>query len=551
MSIYKQVAVIVLAIFVSGLAMAGKPEDVSERRAKVVQDYAQLKEKSQRGEKIRIIATIKDAVEFAPGAKEMPPRLAMVKEKLEAKGIAPQRVFNRLGMMVYEVDGRELDELADSGLIDDVIEDKISAPHLIESIPFIRANLAQNEGFRGNQQAVAILDTGVDKSHPFLAGKVVEEACFSSTTSSSRSFCPNGQNTQIGSGAGRDCTATGTSDCSHGTHVAGIAAGVSLNYMSGVAPGASIIAVQVFSQFSGQTECGSQPTCAKSWDSDTIAALEWILEKAATRNIAAVNMSLGGGSYTSPCDLNIRAPSISALRAKGVATVISSGNDGSATSVTQPACISSAITVGSTWKTSNVISGFSNSASMVDLLAPGSAINSSVPNGAYQTMSGTSMAAPHVSGAVAVLRAINPKASVDDIETALKIYGVNIVDYRNALIFPRIDMYASSRAFYERPLAKLDSRSYSAMVNKAKAFTAYSSSDANNLPLTFNWGFGDAVGLYQTIQPTATHTYSRTGKYTLNLSAYNGRMYSNPNATATVTVYDPKIIVTLLVTSLR
>jgi subtilisin family serine protease len=58
---------------------------------------------------------------------------------------------------------------------------------LAESVPLVRANAAQAVGFGGGGQMVAIIDSGIDKSHPFLAGRVVEEACYSSS-----GHCPNG-----------------------------------------------------------------------------------------------------------------------------------------------------------------------------------------------------------------------------------------------------------------------------------------------------------------------------------------------------------------------
>jgi subtilisin family serine protease len=104
-----------------------------------------------------------------------------------------------------------------------------------------------------------------------------------------------------------------------------------------------------------------------------------------------------------------------------------------ANAISFPACISSAISVGSTTK-QNAISGFSNSASFLSLLAPGSAIISSVPGGGYGTFSGTSMAAPHVAGAWAVLKSAKPSATVSQVLTALQNSGVPITDGRNGVV---------------------------------------------------------------------------------------------------------------------
>lgn len=140
-------------------------------------------------------------------------------------------------------------------------------------------------------------------------------------------------------------------------------------------------------------------------------------------------MSIGGGSNTGTCDADSRKPAIDQLRALGIATVIASGNDGFTDAVSSPGCISTAVTVGSTSKF-DVISGFSNSSAVVDLLAPGSSIQSSVPGTGYAFFNGTSMATPHVAGAFAALKSRMPSATVDQIEAALKVTGTPVTDIR-------------------------------------------------------------------------------------------------------------------------
>ena len=127
-----------------------------------------------------------------------------------------------------------------------VHEDRLHAPALADSGPLIGAPEAWSLGFGGAGQHIAILDTGVDRNHPFLAGKVVHEACFSSTFAedSATTACPNGQESQVGTGAAAPCS---SADCDHGTHVAGIAAGNGPNAtpvqaFSGIARDAHLIA---------------------------------------------------------------------------------------------------------------------------------------------------------------------------------------------------------------------------------------------------------------------------------------------------------------------
>lgn len=265
-------------------------------------------------------------------------------------------------------------------------------------------------GFTGSGQVVAVLDTGVDSAHPFLSGKVVEEACYTSNRVAGSGNCPNGTSTQTGAGSGVNCTYA-ASGCRHGTHVAGIAAGRGSTF-SGVAKDANIMAVQVFSRFTG-TNCsgaGEDP-CTLSYTSDQLAGLERVYALRSTRTFSSVNMSIGGGQFFGNCDTDPRKATIDNLRSAGIATVIASGNNGFTNSMSAPGCISSAVSVGSTTK-SDTLSSFSNSASFLSLLAPGESINSSVPGGGFAVFNGTSMATPHVAGAWALLKQNTPSASV-------------------------------------------------------------------------------------------------------------------------------------------
>jgi subtilisin family serine protease len=190
-----------------------------------------------------------------------------------------------------------------------------------------------------------------------------------------------------------------------------------------MAPDADIIAIQVFSVFRGAA-CGGRSPCIASFTSDQIRALDFVLQLAAERRIAAANLSLGGGRSETACDDDPAKLVIDELREANVAVVIAAGNDGFRDAVSFPACISTAVTVGAT-DDADRVAPFSNRGALVDLHAPGVAITSSVPAGRFAPFNGTSMATPHVAGAFASLRSLRPDASLDQIGGALASTGVD------------------------------------------------------------------------------------------------------------------------------
>jgi subtilisin len=340
--------------------------------------------------------------------------------------------YNTVPYVALKLSADALDKLEKSGQAASLQADEAVKPVLAQSSPLIEATESWSVGRAGAGQSVAVLDTGIQKTHPFLqkaAGgpKVVSEACYSA-----QGNCPGGLTESVAAGSGAPCTYAG--GCLHGTHVAGIAAGRGAAF-SGVARDANLVAIQVFSNIPGCSPC--------SFTSDQIKGLERVNTLSASMNIASVNMSLGGGKSTVNCDNDARKPIIDTLRSKNIAVAIASGNDGFTDGgVGFPACISSAITVGSTTKT-DVVSSFSNSSPLVELLAPGSSINSSVPGNGFAVLSGTSMATPQVAGAWAVLKGVSPSASVPTVLSALQQTGKPITDARNNLTKPRIRVLAA------------------------------------------------------------------------------------------------------------
>ena len=353
------------------------------------------------------------------------------------------RRYRSVPYLTLDVGHDELQALQSSPDVVRVLSDDIVRPVLAESVPLIQADQAWQSGYDGAGTVIAVVDTGVDAYHPFLTGKVVEEACYSSTVAgTSNTVCPNGLDEQIGPGAAAPCALP---DCIHGTHVAGIAAGSGATGgqpFSGVAKSAQLMAVQVASTVIDSESCGGAPPCSGAFTSDIIAALEHVYDTAASRNIVAVNLSLGGGSFTQPCSDSPYKPAIDNLRSIGVVSIIASGNSGSPWSLASPACVPSAVSVGSVSKGDGV-SWFSDVSSFLSLLAPGESINSSVPGAGFSVLSGTSMAAPHVSGGWALIRQAAPAADVADILDALRTTGHAITDNRffGSATVPRVNVF--------------------------------------------------------------------------------------------------------------
>ncbi|MFD3439205.1 S8 family serine peptidase [Streptomyces sp. NPDC058685] len=182
----------------------------------------------------------------------------------------------------------------------------------------------------------------------------------------------------------------------HGTHVAGTVAGTA----HGVAKKARIVGVRVLDNSgSGTTE-------------QVVAGIDWVTRNAVKPAVA--NLSLGGG-VDPALDTAVRN-SI----ASGVTYAIAAGNDGANAANYSPARVTEAITVGSTTST-DARSSFSNYGTVLDIFAPGSSITSSWNTGdaATNTISGTSMAAPHVAGAAALYLAANRTATPAQVSTAL------------------------------------------------------------------------------------------------------------------------------------
>lgn len=189
----------------------------------------------------------------------------------------------------------------------------------------------------------------------------------------------------------------------HGTHVSGTVGGSTY----GVAKGITLVAVRVLNnQGSGTT-------------SGVIAGVDWVT-KDHTNGLAVANMSLGGGISTT-LDAAVKK-----AIADGVVFCVAAGNSTADASTSSPARVAEAITVAASDR-NDAFAYYSNFGTLVDIIAPGSAITSdwSTSTTATNTISGTSMATPHVTGAAALYLVKNPSATPVAVQSALKTAAIS------------------------------------------------------------------------------------------------------------------------------
>ncbi len=219
---------------------------------------------SQRGS-ARVIVGVRAA--FAPEGEISVSDVALQRSEIAAEQSAvlsrvaslrqkpgKTRRFSTIPFMAIEADPAELEALANLPDITSIEEDKLLAPTLAQSVPLIGGTTAWASGYTGAGQTIAILDTGVDKTHPFLAGKVVSEACYSTNGFGSTSICPGGVASSTAHRfrhALRRELPGGTVRPRHpcGGHRGGKGGGMTGVTYSGVAKDASLIAIQIFSRF--------------------------------------------------------------------------------------------------------------------------------------------------------------------------------------------------------------------------------------------------------------------------------------------------------------
>jgi subtilisin family serine protease len=312
----------------------------------------------------------------------------------ESRGLAQRQVANFSGIipgLAARLNAKELAELSQYSTVLSIEPDQVISVGAVQTNAewgldrIDQVALSPRDGYNYEQTGagvdVYVVDTGVLGSHSDFSGRV-------STGYSG-----------VADGAGNlDCNG-------HGTHVAGTIAGVTY----GVAKEASIIPVRVL-------DCNGSGTL-----SGVISGLSWI-SQTHDGSPAVVNMSLGGGASAS------LDSAVQTLVDRGLTVVAAAGNSTVDACTFSPARVPGAITVAASTST-DAFASYSNFGSCVDLVAPGSGVRSAFigSNTATATLSGTSMAAPHVSGVVAKLLQTGARIPAEVEATLVQVAAAGVI----------------------------------------------------------------------------------------------------------------------------
>jgi uncharacterized protein (DUF2141 family) len=328
---------------------------------------------------------------------------------------------------------------------------------------------------------VYIIDSGIRFSHIDFEGRAANAV----------DLVPNEEARN-----GLDCTG-------HGSHVAGTVGGRTF----GVAKKVSLQSVRIFGCPDPATGQATSPR------SRTVAAVNWVTANYDRSKPTVVNMSVGGNNEGFP-GLSSLDMAVEAGVAAGITFAVSAGNDNGLNACQKsPARAPNAITVGST-TTTDTRSGFSNVGSCVDIFAPGSSITSAhwTSDNGTRTISGTSMAAPHVAGVAALYLGLHPSATPAQVTTALVSTATPGKVVNAGTNSPNLLLYSVAPS-NSAPVARITALG-TVLEGTTVAFSGAASSDADDDMLTYQWTFAPgntADGV------TASWLYPDNGTFTTTL----------------------------------
>ncbi len=443
---------------------------------------------------------------------------------LKEQEFALKYKYANINALAGSITKEGLDKLQQDYHVAEIKVDRKINLFLNQSIPLINGNNlpSANFSFTGTGQSVCIVDTGIDYTH-------------SAFGSCSKGEFLTGRCRVSGYNIAED-NADPLDQHGHGTHVAGIVASNYTNYL-GVAPGAGVVAVKVFPGSSSATN-----------ESNVIAGIDWCVSNAANFSISVISLSIGDGTINSNyCDSSSLAIAVNSAVDAGLLVVAASGNSYNANGISSPACASKAVSVGATTKI-DTIPSYSNSAAILDVLAPGSSITSTSLNNNIATLSGTSMSAPHAAGAAIIINQYfkevhQQNLTPADLEARLK-RGISLQDSRNGLVFPRIDLIQAIKPV----ISVISPPAGTSNANTTLLIVATADVPVNNMFLEWD-GFNYSMNLsYWGILNTTAFAYNLSN---LSLGAHYYRIYATDPAGLVGESLNQSIIVSLPVPSVE